>query len=159
MTLKQLDVRQVLCKLNCTDQLSGWPSGLRRQTQGISFSFMTSQSVLVHECGRGFESHFWQTFFGHHNSDAQSRIVMRDHKCANGICVIAPENAHISFYFRFLLKWFFGWKPVVENRGIDPRTSRMLSERSTIWASSPCAPQEPEVGSILWPDIFLEPLS
>ena len=25
----------------------------------------------------------------------------------------------------------------LENRGIDPRTSRMLSERSTIWASSP----------------------
>ena len=25
----------------------------------------------------------------------------------------------------------------VENRGIDPRTSRMLSARSTIWASSP----------------------
>ena len=25
----------------------------------------------------------------------------------------------------------------MENRGIDPRTSRMLSERSTIWASSP----------------------
>ena len=26
----------------------------------------------------------------------------------------------------------------VEMRGIDPRTSRMLSERSTIWATSPC---------------------
>ena len=25
----------------------------------------------------------------------------------------------------------------MENRGIDSRTSRMLSERSTIWASSP----------------------
>ena len=29
--------------------MSGWPSGLRRQTQ-----------VLVHVCGRGFKSHFWQ---------------------------------------------------------------------------------------------------
>ena len=28
-------------------------------------------------------------------------------------------------------------KSPVEDRGIDPRTSRMLSERSTIWASSP----------------------
>ena len=26
---------------------------------------------------------------------------------------------------------------VLEMRGIDPRTSRMLSERSTIWATSP----------------------
>ena len=26
----------------------------------------------------------------------------------------------------------------MEMRGIDPRTSRMLSERSTIWATSPC---------------------
>ena len=28
-------------------------------------------------------------------------------------------------------------KNVMEMRGIDPRTSRMLSERSTIWATSP----------------------
>ena len=28
-------------------------------------------------------------------------------------------------------------KKLLENRGIDPRTSHMLSERSTIWASSP----------------------
>ena len=27
----------------------------------------------------------------------------------------------------------------LENAGIDPATSRMLSERSTIWANSPCA--------------------
>ena len=30
---------------------SGWPSGLRRCVQ-----------VAVHFCGRGFESHFWQSF-------------------------------------------------------------------------------------------------
>ena len=36
-------------------RLSGWPSGLRRQTQGIN---LQNKSVLVHECGRGFESHF-----------------------------------------------------------------------------------------------------
>ena len=34
-------------------------------------------------------------------------------------------------------KVIFFEKISVENRGIDPRTSRMLSERSTIWASSP----------------------
>ena len=28
-------------------------------------------------------------------------------------------------------------KKCLENRGIDPRTSRMQIERSTIWASSP----------------------
>ena len=33
------------------NQSSGWPSGLRRQTQ-----------VLVFERGRGFKSHFWQLF-------------------------------------------------------------------------------------------------
>ncbi len=30
-----------------------------------------------------------------------------------------------------------GEKKKVEVRGIDPRTSRMLSERSTIWATPP----------------------
>ena len=29
------------------------------------------------------------------------------------------------------------WKKILETRGIDPRTSHMLSERSTIWATSP----------------------
>ena len=44
-------------------QLSGWPSGLRRQTQGWpSLQNCGGVSVLVHECGRGFESHFWQNF-------------------------------------------------------------------------------------------------
>ena len=38
--------------------MSGWPSGLRRQTQEQSY-----QSILVHNCGRGFESHFWQKQF------------------------------------------------------------------------------------------------
>ena len=39
---------------------SGWPNGLRRQTQGSnSFCrFLQTESVLVHVCGRGFESHF-----------------------------------------------------------------------------------------------------
>ena len=36
---------------------SGWPSGLRRQNQG---PYVFVMGVLVHECGRGFESHFWQ---------------------------------------------------------------------------------------------------
>ena len=36
-----------------------------------------------------------------------------------------------------IVKWTSSWKSGLENRGIDPRTSRMLSERSTIWASSP----------------------
>ena len=34
-------------------------------------------------------------------------------------------------------KWCFSWKSVLEKRGIDPRTSRMLSARSTIWATPP----------------------
>ena len=42
------------------------------------------------------------------------------------------------------------WKQVVENRGIDPRTSRMLSERSTIWASSPAAISEITIEVILY---------
>ena len=44
--------------------LSGWPSGLRRQTQGCDPSTITvAGGFLVHECGRGFESHFWHIFF------------------------------------------------------------------------------------------------
>ena len=44
--------------------LSGWPSGLRRQTQGCDpFTITVAESFLVHICGRGFESHFWHIFF------------------------------------------------------------------------------------------------
>ena len=46
---------------NVLSVLSGWPSGLRRQTQGYdpcSTPSLWSAGVLVHECGRGFESHF-----------------------------------------------------------------------------------------------------
>ena len=39
--------------------------------------------------------------------------------------------SRISFF------WFPGSSEKLEMRGIDPRTSRMLSERTTIWASSP----------------------
>ena len=42
------------------------------------------------------------------------------------------QKMRLFVRFRFLLKWCFWRKPLVENRGIDPRTSRMLSERSTI---------------------------
>ena len=42
--------------------MSGWPSGLRRQTQEYSLFLWRQRSILVHECGRGFESHFWQAF-------------------------------------------------------------------------------------------------
>ena len=49
------------CHISC--QLSGWPSGLRRQTQGCTLPALLCQQgncrFLVHECGRGFESHFW----------------------------------------------------------------------------------------------------
>ena len=43
----------------------------------------------------------------------------------------------------FLISKGFKWKPVqkckkeLEAPGIDPGTSRMLSERSTIWATPP----------------------
>ena len=36
----------------CTPNMSGWPSGLRRCVQ-----------VAVYICRRGFESHFWHTFY------------------------------------------------------------------------------------------------
>ena len=40
-------------------KMSGWPSGLRRQTQGVQPSVVsTDWRLLVHVCGRGFESHF-----------------------------------------------------------------------------------------------------
>ena len=39
--------------------------------------------------------------------------------------------------------------PLLENRGIDPRTSRMQSERSTVWASSPIAVYSIETPPIL----------
>ena len=41
----------------------------------------------------------------------------------------------------YFLFWFPGSSEKKEMRGIDPRTSRMLSERSTIWATSPLRKQ------------------
>ena len=41
-------------------------------------------------------------------------------------------------------------RTIMENPGIDPGTSRMQSERSTIWASSPC----PTNGACLSPTTF-----
>ena len=44
--------------------MSGWPSGLRRQTQGYDPSTRAvAEGFLVHVCGRGFKSHFWHIFF------------------------------------------------------------------------------------------------
>ncbi len=43
------------------DTMSGWPSGLRRQTQAKASR--KGLGVLVLVWGRGFKSHFWQTFF------------------------------------------------------------------------------------------------
>ena len=40
-------------------------------------------------------------------------------------------------------------KYIVENPGIDPGTSRMLSERSTIWANSPSAVSQSEYGGYI----------
>jgi hypothetical protein len=41
-------------------------------------------------------------------------------------------------WIRVDLKWYFWTKKWnMEMRGIDPRISHMLSERSTIWATSP----------------------
>ena len=46
--------------------LSGWPSGLRRQTHGRDPSATkVAESILVHKCGRGFKSHSWHLFFFH----------------------------------------------------------------------------------------------
>ena len=51
----------------------------------------------------------------------------------------------MKFFFSFAENWDYlqivitiWWvAPVLEMPGIDPRTSRMQSERSTIWATSP----------------------
>ena len=44
----------------------------------------------------------------------------------------------------------------MENRGIDPRTSRMLSERSTIWASSPGGWGGVHFGNMMGPFFILQ---
>ena len=46
-------------------------------------------------------------------------------------------------------KWIEAGKKVVETGGIDPPTSHMLSERSTIWATSPYIHV-----SRSWPDLI-----
>ena len=59
--------------------MSGWPSGLRRQTQELDSS-PESVGILVLEWGRGFESHFWQqlfyTFSRSKATTIQNRIVL-----------------------------------------------------------------------------------
>ena len=47
-------------------------------------------------------------------------------------------------------------KKRMENRGIDPRTSRMLSERSTIWASSPGGWGGDQFGNMMGPFFILQ---
>ena len=43
----------------CVIYMSGWPSGLRRQTQVTSLAFVyTVTRILVLFRGRGFKSHF-----------------------------------------------------------------------------------------------------
>ena len=54
---------------------SGWPSGLRRQTQGLSFPLL-EESILVLEWGRGFKSHFWQNLFRHFSFFFYSTLVL-----------------------------------------------------------------------------------
>ena len=58
-------------------------------------------------------------------------------------------NSKIAYCSVSIVKWTFSWKSGLENRGIDPRTSRMLSERSTIWASSPDDLSSIEFGSTI----------
>ena len=106
------------------------------------------RSILVHECGRGFESHIWQRF-----------SISREHILYNldwlekpwGLCVTLPSSTNeficvtkwLGRRFPFAhptSKWddFIAsfWKPM-EDRGIDPRASRMRIERSTTWARPP----------------------
>ena len=45
-------------------------------------------------------------------------------------------------YFLVSILWKVSWKKILETGGIDPPTSHMLSERSTIWATSPCWHQD-----------------
>ena len=57
LILRKIHFRAIIsCDSFGRDRMSGWPSGLRRQTQEVDSSLLLS--VLVHECGRGFESHF-----------------------------------------------------------------------------------------------------
>ena len=50
---------------------------------------------------------------------------------------ICNELSIPSHYQQIQMRVIESSKNVLEMRGIDPRTSRMLSERSTIWATSP----------------------
>ena len=50
----------------------------------------------------------------------------------NACLLLVQQNS-----FPYFLFWFPGSFEKLEMRGIDPRTSRMPSERSTIWATSP----------------------
>ena len=61
--------------------MSGWPRGLRRQTQEYSLFLWLQRSILVHECGRGFESHFWQGFSD--NGNKFKLINIRCRSCEN----------------------------------------------------------------------------
>ena len=55
----------------------------------------------------------------------------------NACLLLVQQNS-----FPFFLFWFPGSSEKLEMRGIDPRTSRMLSELSNIWATSPLKKRE-----------------
>ena len=62
----------------------------------------------------------------------------------------APPGVELKLSVHHRVQFYVAlWKFYVENRGIDPRTSRMLSERSTIWASSPDDLSSIEFGSTI----------
>ena len=76
--------------------VSGWPSGLRRQTQGSALSLDQGlqRRFLVLLWGRGFESHFWQQIF--------CNIIRRKTPIFKNLIV----SIRLTF---FICRFGFGW--------------------------------------------------
>ena len=102
------------------------------------------RSILVHECGRGFESHIWQRFSNstkvilsnlNWRKFCWDRIeFVRD--AMNAFCSLAQLGKRMYLREETLKSFAPIWKGM-EDRGIDPRASRMRIERSTTWARPP----------------------
>ena len=104
------------------------------KAQGVSSSKCSLTFQTNGACHRNQISCAWTRWWG-----AGWRKTQHLNTSPRNIFSSVNHGIHVSASFAWSPQWcpFFSMPKIVEDRGIDPRTSRMLSERSTIWARPP----------------------
>ena len=116
------------------------PSRLTCLTGGVQWCCLCQRDVFVHlSVEQCFLRRLWEVNLGDSGHQSLSQQTLYCFRCfllhigRTYQCLFwSNKIASYSWFF-----WFPGSSEKLEMRGIDPRTSRMQSERSTIWATSP----------------------